>query len=363
MTETSGPTHSDLAWLPLVFGGLPHTEVAEAWEAMLTRFPEIPCWPRLPRKSYLENMYTQYSERFPGITLDDGTIYVDRRKDIDRGLETLYLAYLEDDLDYGRISGAYAAALDTLRRGDIAFQQEPLAIRGEVTGPVSWGHTIVDQNHRPILYDEVMEDAVAKHLRLKAAWQEEALANFCPRTITIINEPYMASFGSSSVALSPEHTINLFEDVFASLQGLKGIYCSGATDWSVLARTTTDLLCFDAYDYVASLVDYAEDLGAFLARGGILVWGIIPAGTPARSETVESLVSRLEDGMELLIEAGIPRDQLIAQGMLSPSTSLAALSVELAEQVLDLTRAVSLALRDRYSPVDEPSSPSSEEEA
>ncbi len=356
MTETPASPHSDLAWLPLVFGGLPHTEVAEAWEALLSRFPEIPCWPRLPRKSYLENMYTQYSERFPGITLDDGAIYVDRRKDIDRGLENLYLAYLEDDLEYGRISSAYAAALDTLRRGDIAFQQEPLAIRGEITGPVSWGHTIVDQNHRPILYDEVMEDAVAKHLRLKAAWQEEELARFCPRTITIVNEPYMASFGSTSIALSSEHTIDLFEDVFASLKGLKGIYCSGATDWSVLVRTTTDLLAFDAYDYVASLVDYAEELGEFLARGGILVWGIIPAGTPARSETVESLVRRLEDGIELLAEAGIPRDALIAQGMISPSTSLAALGVELAEQVLDLTQQVSLTLRERYEPDAEPSS-------
>jgi hypothetical protein len=361
MTETSVPLHGDLAWLPLVFGGLPHTEVAEAWDAMLSRFPEIPCWPRLPRKSYLENMYTQFSERFPGITLDDGAIYVDRRKDIDRGLETLYLAYLEDDLDYGRISGAYATALDTLRRGDISFQQEPLAIRGEITGPVSWGHTIVDQNHRPILYDEVMQDAVAKHLRLKAAWQEEALRRFCPRTITIVNEPYMASFGSSSVALSPEHTIELFEDVFASLKGLKGIYCSGATDWSVLVRTTTDLLCFDAYDYVANLVDYAEALGEFLARGGMLVWGIIPAGTPARSETVESLVSHLEYGIEQLAQAGIPREQLLAQGMIAPSTSLAALGVELAERVLDLTQQVSLTLRDRYGVVGEPSPPSDEE--
>jgi hypothetical protein len=349
MTESSPNPNLDLAWLPLVFGGLPHTEVFEAWDALLSRFPEIPCWPRLPRKSYLENMYIQFSERFPGITLDDGAIHVDRRKDIDRGLEALYLAYLEDELAYGRISPAYAAGLDALRRGDVAFPREPVAIRGEITGPVSWGLTIVDENRRPILYDEVMEDAVAKHLRLKAAWQEEALQRLCPRTITIVNEPYMASFGSSSVALSPQRTIELFEDVFAGLKGLTGVYCSGSTDWSVLARTSTDLLCFDAYDYIQSMVDYAEDLAAFLERGGILVWGIAPSGTPARSESVESLVSRLEGAIDLIAQAGVPRDLLVAQGMVSPSTSLGALSVPLAEQVLDLTQAVSREMRARYA--------------
>lgn len=363
MTEQTASLTSKIAWLPLVFGGLPHTDVMEAWETLLSRFPEIPCWPRLPRKSYLENMYTQFSERFPGISLDDGAIFVDRRKDIDRGLEVLYLAYLENDLAYGRISGAYASGLDALRRGDVALSREPVAIRGEITGPVSWGLTIVDENRRPILYDQVLEDAVAKHLRLKAAWQEEALRRFCPNTIMIVNEPYMASFGSSSVALSKEHTIELFEDVFAGLQGLKGIYCSGATDWSVLANTSADLLCFDAYDYVQNLAEYAEDLGAFVARGGILVWGIVPAGAPARSETVQSLVDRLEDALDSLAEAGIPRERLAAQGMVSPSTSLGALSVSLAEHVLDLTQGVSSAMRARYgAPADPPEQPSEQQE-
>lgn len=354
MTEASSSPHQDLAWLPIVFGGLPHTDVFEAWDATLRRLPTIPCWPRLPRKSYLENMYTQFSERFPGITLDDGAIHVDRRKDIDRGLEALYLAYLEDDIAYGRISAAYAAGLDALRRGDITLPREPVAIRGEITGPVSWGLTIVDDNRRPLLYDQVMADAVAKHLRLKAAWQEDALRRFCPRTITIINEPYMASFGSSSVALSREQAIELFEDVFGGLKGLKGIYCSGATDWSLLVSTTADLLCFDAYDYMESIVDYAEDLAEFLARGGLLIWGIVPAGAPARTETAETLVHRLEGAIGALAERGIPRERLLAQGMLSPSTSLGALSVELAEQVLDLTRAVSQEMRARYASVAAP---------
>lgn len=337
-----------LNWLPLVFGGLPHTDVLEAWEALLSRFPEIPCWPRLPRKSYLENMYTQFSERFPGATLEDGVIYVDRRKDIDRGLALLYLAYLEDDLAYGRISGGYAAGLDALRRGDVTLPQEPLAIRGEITGPISWGFTVVDENRRPLLYDEILGDAVAKHLRLKALWQENELRKFCSQTITIMNEPYMASFGSASVTLDPSRVLRLFEDVLGGLQGLKGIYCSGATDWSLLAQTSADLLCFDAYDYFETLIPHREALIAFLERGGAFVWGLIPAGTPARTETAESLTALLENMIERLAKEGFPKERLLAQGMLSPSTSLTALSVPLAEHVLDLTRQVSQTMRARY---------------
>jgi hypothetical protein len=344
-------THEGLQgaqWLPLITGGLPHTEPAAAWDAILTRFPELPAWPRLPRRSNLENMYTQFSERFPGIALENGGILVNRSNRLDSGLEQLYLAYLEGDVSYGEVGASYAAALDLLLEGHVPLPATPVAIKGEITGPVSWGLTIVDQNRRPILYDQVLEDAVAKHLRLKAAWQEQALARICPHTIMIINEPYMASFGSASVALSATRIVEMFEDVFDGLRGLKGIQCSGTTDWSLLMSTSADLISFDAFDYIESFAAFAADLTRFVDRGGILVWGIVPAGGAARSETVDTLVGRLESGIRLLADAGVPRDRLQQQAMVSPSASLAALSVPLSEHVLDLTRGVSAAMRTRY---------------
>lgn len=335
-------------WLPLVTGGLPHTDPAEAWKALLTRFPEIPSWPRLPRKSNLENMYTQYSERFPGISLENGGILVNRNADLDLGLEQLYLAYLEGDLSYGDTGAEYASALDSLLTGQVALPGTPVAIKGEITGPVSWGLTIVDQDRRPILYDEVLEDAVAKHLRLKAAWQEHALAQFCPQTLMVVNEPYMSSYGTPAVSLSATRIIEMFEDVFSGLSGLKGIQCSGTTDWALLMSTSADLISFDAYDYIESFASAADDLVRFVDRGGIVVWGIVPAGGAARSESVDALVARLEADLDLLAEAGVSRERLVSQAMISPSASLAALSVPLAEHVLDLTNNVSRAMQARY---------------
>lgn len=338
-------------WLPFALGSLPHTDVFAAWNLVLRYCASIPNWPQLPRRTHLENMYIQFSERFPGVVLRDGRIFVDRTQNLDEGLEQLYLAYLEDDLEYGRISAAYAAALEALRQGQLPLPSPITALKGQITGPVSWGLTIVDQNRRPILYDEVLADAVGKHLRLKAAWQERELAKLAPRTIIFIDEPYMASFGSAFVALGREQVIGLLEDVFAGLQGIKGVHCCGNTDWGLLLNTSIDILSLDAYDYSETLALYAGDVARFLSRGGIIAWGIVPADVAAKTETVESLIARLDEAFDRLVAKGISRDALIQASMITPSCGLGSLPLDLAEHILELTSQVSAALQRRY-PVD-----------
>jgi len=263
-------------------------------------------------------------------------------------LEQLYLAYLEDDLGYGSTSAAYAAGLDLLRQGRAPLASPPLILKGQVTGPISWGLTIVDQNQRPILYDEVLADAVGKHLRLKAAWQEQELAKIAPQTIMFVDEPYMASFGSAFVSLGREQVIGLLEEVFAGLRGLKGVHCCGNTDWSLLLNTSTDILSLDAYDYAETLALYPQDVTRFLDRGGVIAWGIAPAGSAAESETVESLVQRLHEAMERLVNKGVPREALLRAGMITPSCGTGSLTPALAERVFDLAAGVSAEMRHRY---------------
>jgi hypothetical protein len=335
-------------WLPLALGSVPYVDIGKAWDIILQHFPQIPGWPQLPRRIYLENMYAQYSERFPGITLGDERIYVDRAKDLDPELEQLYLAYLDNDLEYGRTSSIYAAALAALCQGEVVLPRPPVAIKGQVTGPISWGLTIVDQNQRPILYDDVLADAVGKHLRLKAAWQERELRKISPSTIMFLDEPYLASFGSAFVSLSREQVMGLLEEVFAGLRGIKGVHCCGNTDWSILLNTTVDILNLDAYDYAETLALYPNDVARFLDRGGIIAWGIVPAGIAVQSETVESLVRRLHEGIERLVSKGVSRDALLRAGMVTPSCGLGSLAAPLAERVFDLTVGVATEMRRRY---------------
>jgi len=306
-------------WLPFAVGSVPHVDGAAAWDLILRSFPSIPSWPQLPRRGYLENIYVQFSEGFPGITLEEEHIYVDRGADLESGLEQLYLAYFDNDVSQGHVSYDHAAGLGMLRQGEVVFPSPPVALKGQVTGPISWGLAVVDQNGRPIFYDEVLGEAVAKHLRLKAAWQERELAKFAPKTIMIIDEPYMASYGSTSVSLTRDQATDLLGEVLAGLEGIKGVHCCGNTDWSILFNSSVDIVSLDAYDYSEKLASYQEDIARFLARGGIIAWGIVPTSAIAETETVDSLVQRLHRTFDRLVNKGVSRDALLRAGMVTPS--------------------------------------------
>jgi len=336
------------AWLPLAVGSLPYVDAGEAWSTILRELPATPFWPQLPRRSYRENMYVQYSEGFPGVVLEDERVYVDRRRDLDPALERLYVAYLENSLPYGAISAEYAAGLATLREGLVTFGQSPSLVKGQVTGPVSWGLTVVDQERRPLLYDEVLADAIAKHLRLKAAWQEQALAGYAPNTVIFIDEPYLSAFGSAFIAVSREQVIGYLQEVLAGIHGLKGVHCCGNTDWSMLLETPIDILNLDAYEYAESLALYPAEVNAFLERGGAIAWGIVPAGQAAEGETAEHLVDRLHAALGLLVAKGVPAEVLLQRGYVTPSCGTGSLSAPLAERVLALTAQVSQIMRSRY---------------
>ncbi|NIV36693.1 MAG: methionine synthase, partial [Anaerolineae bacterium] len=67
-------------------GSLPHTDSVAACQLALSTL-DIPTWPQLPRLSFLENMYVQFSERFPGVVINNEQIYIDRERDLDPELE------------------------------------------------------------------------------------------------------------------------------------------------------------------------------------------------------------------------------------------------------------------------------------
>jgi len=339
---------SKLLWQLTTVGSLPHTEVREAWAIIMENVRAIPNWPQLPRRSFLENMYVQFSERFPGVVLDleNQRIYVDRSKDLDPELEALYIAYLENDLEHGAISPDYAQGLATAYQ---FLSGHPLvAVKGQVTGPVSWGLSVVDQDRRPVLYDEVLAEAVAKHLRLKAAWQEKELRKISPNTIIFVDEPYMAAFGSAFVSLSREQVISLIEEVLSGIKGLKGVHCCANTDWSILLETSIDILNLDAYGYAENLALYPEEVNRFLERGGIIAWGIVPASEEVHRETPESLVARLEEAISLLVKKGVPREAILNSSMITPSCGTGSLRPETAEKVIKMAAEVAKRMQDKY---------------
>jgi len=338
----------ELNGLATAIGSMPHVEPREACSLILNYLPDISAWPQLPKKSFLENMYVQFSEGFPGVIVEGERIWVDRSKDMSKPLEQLYTAYLENNIEYGAISTKYAAGFHAFLKE--AKQKGRKAAKGQVTGPISFGLSVTDQNRRPLLYDEVLADAIAKHLRLKAAWEEKALRSVCPKTIISVDEPYLSSLGSAFVSSSREQVVTLLEEVLGGISGLKAIHCCGNTDWSVLLQTSINILSFDAYNYGETLALYPTEVKSFLSRGGVIAWGIVPNDEQTLAkETEASVGDRLEEAMRLLSKKGISYDTIISQCLITPSCGLGSISIEAAARALELTAAVSADFRKRHN--------------
>ncbi len=333
--------------LAAALGSLPLTDPQEACELVLANFPQLPMWPQLPRRSFLENMYVQYSQGLPGVVLGPDSIHVDRER-VEDGLEKLYVAYLSNRPADVAISSSYAAGLYALLAmpGAVAGS---LGVKGHLTGPISLGLQITDLERRPILYDEILADAVAKLLHLKAAWQEQTLKRLNPQSIIFVDEPYLSTFGSAYVPLGREQVLVALQEVLDGIQGLKGLHCCGNTDWSMLLETSMDIISFDAYHYALPFSLYAGEIRGFLARGGTIAWGIVPNDpTLLAEETVESLASRLLEAMDLLMQKGLARDDLLAHALITASCGLGTLPQAAAVRACQLTAGLSALMRTRY---------------
>jgi methionine synthase II (cobalamin-independent) len=222
-------------------------------------------------------------------------------------------------------------------------------VKGQVTGPVSTGLMLTDQERRPLIYHDILSDAIAKHLRLKAAYQERRLKAVAATTMVWVDEPYMSAFGSGYLSLDREKVISLIDDVLGGLQGVRGVHCCGNTDWSVLLSTSVEVLSYDAYNYAQTLSLYPDEVKAFLGRGGVIAWGIVPNEEASLAgETAASLKDRLEEAMAPFTRKGIQFRELVRRGLLTPSCGLPSLSLEAAERALEVLADLSALMRKRY---------------
>ncbi len=340
------PVKVEFGCLPTAIGSMPHTDAEEACSIVMQYLPSIPAWPQLPNRSLKESIYIQFSEGLPGAVVNGDKIHIEPLETFGNELEQIYTDCEEDNPTKYSTSAEYAAGFHSF----LAQTRKPEMVKGQIIGPVTWGLTVTDQDGRAILYDETLAEAMAKFLRLKASWQENALREISPNTIIFVDEPYLTSLGSAFVAVPNEKVIALLEEVFKGIKGLKGVHCCGNTDWSVLLGTTIDILSFDAYNYALSLSLYSDEVKAFLVRGGTIAWGIVPTNEEALAkESLSSLYDRLGEVMAPFTRNGIKFKQIVEQGLITPSCGLANLSLEAASRALELTAGLSHNLRKRYA--------------
>lgn len=337
----------DFSGLPTMVGSLPHKDPEAACSLVAKYLPQLPAWPQLPHRTQRENMYFQCSEGFPGLITHGDRIYVGRSQDLEPAIEQFYDIYLKQELDKIAISREYAEGLYSFagRKWENA-----ICVKGQITGPVTWGMVITDEKQRPIIYDDTLADVIGKHICLKAAWMQRMLRQVSDNTIIILDEPYMTSVGSAFFSISPEHVVTLLDQALAGLDtGYKGLHCCGNTDWSLMLKSSLDILSFDAYNYGYTISLYPDEVSAFLQRGGVLAWGIVGRDESIlEKENANSILDRLIDEMSRLEIKGVTRHQILNQCLLTPSCGLEPVSEDAAAWALELLAEVSTKFRQKY---------------
>ena len=294
---------------------MPHTNINRALEMALSL--DVPFWPQLPRYSYYEDMYVQASEHFPGIILD-----VEKRTlrfSIEKFTNELEeaMAHFEEP-EYFDISEIYSEVYHRFLKLDLADRP---AIRGQLEGPISFGFNVVDQDNRPILFDDTVRPFIIEFLARRINIQLSKLKKLNQNAFMFIDEPGLQFVFSAMSGYGDVTARRDMETFFSLIERPRGVHLCGNPDWDFLLGLDLDILSLDVYSNGEVFTAYASSIKKFLDRGGMLVWGIVPTNIePFEKENIDFLENRLIEMWTFLDKKGVDRDFLMSRSMLSPAT-------------------------------------------
>jgi hypothetical protein len=302
-------------------GALPHTDPKQACDDVLALFPAFPYIPTLPDRGQLESIVFNDSEQLPGRIIRDDRLLFDSSKDQTGAMEKVYMDYVEGNFsDYG-LHREYASAFIEMMSRKLPGVQ---VLKCQVTGPVTFGMQVVDADKRPIYYDSQMADVLSKMIALKARWCEQEMKKNTgvSETLVVLNEPYLASLGSSVVPVDKETVRAGWEDITALVEGGLGIHCCSNTDWEFVLGLNPSVVSIDAYTTAKEFLLYSDAVISYMERGGIVAWGIVPADTKLFvTETTDSLYEKYL-AIRTQLSARMPEKLFDAQSLITPSCGI-----------------------------------------
>lgn len=343
---------------PALIGSLPMDDHEKAAGLVLEYASEIPLWVQLPTYKE-EGMVAQFLPGMPGVVIEGEKTFIDKNKP---GFGEEILAFYEEYLMVteggGNLSdsrfamtGAEARGFVEMKRRIEGLVEKPVAVKGQITGPITFATGTTDREGRAIFYDDELRDVAVKQLAMKAAWQTHELAVFGKPVIVFFDEPALAGFGSSAfLTITKEAVKDALGEMSRAVHaegGLAGVHVCANTEWDLLLDSDLDVISFDAYSYFDKFMLYSAKIKAFIERGGILAVGIVPT-LPAETiikENVESLFTMWEQQLNQLENLGISRERILERTLITPSCGTGSLPLDLAVKVLDMTRGLSKKIR------------------
>lgn len=348
--------------LPFLIGSLPLDDHANALDLVFAHTPEVPLWVQLP-KFKEEGMVRQFMYGLPGVAEKEDTWFIDTKTpQFDEEFIQFFEDYLilsEPDADFQASRFAFTPLtgkgffhfLERVDKDPGRFE----ALKGQVTGPVTFCTAVKDEAERDIFYNDQLRDAAVKRLAMNARWQAKEFARRGATPIVFLDEPALAGFGTSAyITITRADVQGCIDEIAQEIHaenGLTGVHVCANTEWDLLLDSTIDIISFDAFSYFDNFILYPQAIKKFLGKGGILAWGIVPTGDAdlIAQQTSDGLTEKLAGQIRQVAALGIPEEKIIAQSFVTPSCGTGSLDPASATRVLELTKAVSEKIRARQN--------------
>lgn len=346
-----------------LIGSLPVRDYDQALELILKHTPAIPLWPQLPGNP-AEGMLRQFSEKLPGFHEEEQRAFFKTdTPEFPQEQLAFFEEYLQVAEDFSRLEQSrFAGSTDRvpgLYRLIQHLKDAPpsglLAVKGQITGPFTLLTGLKDEKSQDAWYDPGIHEIVIKGLAMRAAWQTRFLATTGVTPLLFLDEPALAGLGSSAyITVSLEEIgrdLNEVIDGVHQAGGLAGVHVCANTDWDFLLGVELDILSFDAYGFFDRLIGSSAQVHAFLERGGILAWGLVPTAEAEaiEKESAPALAHRWEEQARQLVSDRWDLPRILSRTLITPSCGTGSLTQEEALRVLELTSGLSAILRERYN--------------
>jgi len=296
-------------------GIMPHRDVEKALELALGL--DIPFWPQLPNVSFHEDMYAQTSQGFPGIAIDLERERVNFHSGrFDQEL-ALYSEKMTDPHHFA-LSPDYSAVYHRFVERDLSGYA---AIRGQITGPVSFGFRVVDENRRPIIYDEGVRTILFDFVHRKANAQYHQLREKNENAFVWIDEPGLGWVFSGLSGYDDVQAKRDYRSFLDGLEGPKALHLCANVNLPYLLELGIELLSFDAYQMKVMPKGYTDSVAEFLKGGGIISWGIVPTDSVNLGKETPQTLARLLGGYWEVVSqhTGLSAGQVAEQALVAPA--------------------------------------------
>ncbi|MFC2018348.1 hypothetical protein ACFLU4_00105 [Chloroflexota bacterium] len=296
-------------------GIMPHNDVERALELVFSL--DIPFWPQLPRVSFYEDMYTQASENLPGIVVD-----------ADEEKISLNNARFTDELSAYARKMAEAGSFSLSQRYSVVYHRflsrelaGYTAIRGQVTGPVSFGFRVADEDSRPIIYNEETRALLFDFMQRKVSAQYQELKEKNTNAFVWLDEPGLGWVFSGLSGYNDVQARQDYRDFLAGLDGPRALHLCANVNLPYLLGLGIELLSFDAYQIELMPRAYAGAVADFIREGGVIAWGIVPTDSANLSKETPQTLARLLLGYWEVVScnSGLPVEVIAEQALLAPA--------------------------------------------